>query len=136
MLEKHFQSKFMHWFLANRQHFKDNVVFEPKVTLGGTFNLRTWRKKQPLQYVRLMDANTDKGVFWKISDLDPRTKPWDCFFISNAPAYLVIYFDKYQTFFNIPVKEIPDQGSISYQDCFRRWKANRLLTPKTKHYEI
>jgi hypothetical protein len=131
MIESQFQTKFMHWFLADK--FAPEVVFEPKVTKGNTFNLKQWRKKQPLQYLRLMDAATDVGVFWKISDTDPRVKPWDCFFVSNVPSFLVIWFDKQKRFFLIPVREIPDQVSVSYDYCLANWKPHKLTQIRKKY---
>ena len=136
MIESTFQTKFMHWFLHEENRFVDQVVFEPKVTKTNTFNLTQWRKKQPLQYVRLKDAAGEKGVFWKISDTDPRTKPWDCFFVANVPAFLVIYFDKYEHFFLISVYEIPKQTSLSYEECYKKWKPQSLLKLKRKVIEI
>ena len=136
MIESAFQTKFMHWFLHSDNRFADSAVFEPKVTKTNTFNLKQWRKKQPLQYVRLKDASGEKGVFWKISDTDPRTKPWDCFFISNSPSYLVVYFDKYQHFFLISVLEIPKQTSISYEECCKKWAPRQLLKINRKVVDI
>jgi len=137
MIESQFQTKFMHWFLLHKHYYADQVVFEPKVTKTGTFNIRQWRKKQPLQYVRLKDAAGPKGVFWKISDADIRVKPWDCFFMSNAPSYLVIWFDKYKEFFLIPVAEIPTRRiSVSYKYCKEHWEAFTLLPVIKKKYKI
>ena len=126
----------MHWFLHPDNRFADQAVFEPKATPTGTFNLKQWRKKQPLQYVRLKDANGAKGVFWKISDTDPRTKPWDCFFVANVPAFLVIWFDKHKEFFLIPVNEIPKQTSVSHKYCKTKWPAHTLLPEKHNTYEF
>jgi len=137
MIESQFQPKFMKWFLHEDNRFADQAVFEPKAVKGGTFNIKQWRKKQPHQYLRLRDAAGEKGVFWKISDTDPRTKPFDCFFVSNVPAYLVIWFDKYKQFFLIPYHQIPaNKISISYDECCEKFTAHELLKVKRKVIEI
>lgn len=137
MIESQFQTKFMNWFLHEDNRFCDQAVFEPKVTKTGTFNLKQWRKKQPHQYLRLRDAAGEKGVFWKISDLDVRQKPFDCIFVSNVPSYLVIWYDKHKVFFNIPFHEIPtNRISVSYDYCLDHWTPNELLKKKRKVIEI
>ena len=142
MIESQFQTKFMHWFLYTDDdgyqpnRMADQAVWEPKVTKGGTFNIKQWRLKQPHQYLRLRDAAGEKGVFWKISDADPRQKPWDCFFVANVPAYLVIWFDKYKRFFLIPHHQIPKQLSVSYDYCCEHFEAHELLKPMRKRYEL
>jgi len=71
---------------------------------------------------------------WKISDLDPRTKPFDAFFISESPAFLVVWYHRQRRFFIIPVHEIPDQISISYLYCLERWTEHELLPEIKKQY--
>jgi len=134
MNEAQFGAKFQQWWGVYKPC--KIAALEYKVTNTNTFNLTNWRKKQPLQEIKLRDANSNKGVIWKISDLDPRTKPFDAFFISDAPAFLVIWYGKYDTFFMIPVKEIPKQTSISYKYCCLRFIPYKLLKIIKPHYEI
>jgi len=133
MTEAQFGAKFQNWWQIN--HFCDQAGFEYKVTIGSTYNLNTWRKKQPHQEQKLKDTNGPKGVIWKISDLDPRTKPLDAFWLSNTPAFLVIWYEKYHTFFMVPVKDIP-KTSISYKYCCKHFTSYELLKPIKITYEI
>ena len=141
MLETDFGAKFQKWWnlkidghYVNR--FCDQAAFEYKVTKSGTFNLNNWRKREPQQEVELTKASGEEGVLWKISDTDPRAKPFDAFFLSNVPSFLVIWFEKHQHFFIISVLEIPKQKSISYDYCFNRWIAYELNKPIKKHYDF
>jgi len=141
MLESTFGAKFQKWWnikedgvYVNRTC--DQAAFEYKVTNGGTYNLNTWRKDQPHQEVGLRKAGSEEGVIWKISDLDPRSKDFDAFFLSNAPAYLVVLFNKHERFFIISVFDIPKQTSISYEYCCERWEAIPLPVPKKKYYDL
>lgn len=141
MLESDFGAKFQNWwnFKDNGEYinrFCDQAAFEYKVTNGGTFNLNTWRKKEPQQEVELTKASGEEGVLWKISDMDIRTKPFDAFFLSHTPSFLVIWFEKHQHFFIISVLEVPKKTSISYDYCMEKWIAHSLLKPVKKYYEI
>lgn len=134
MQESDFGAKFQNWWEVNKFHTV--AVFEYKVTKTGTYNLTQWHKKQPHQYINLLKATTSEGVIWKISDLDPRAKPFDGFFISESPAFLVVWFHKWKRFFIIPVHQIPDQTSISYQWCEDRFDAHALLPVVRPEYDI
>lgn len=141
MLESEFGAKFQNWWNFKQDgeypnRICDQASFEYKVTNGGTFNLNTWRKKEPQQEVELTKTTNDEGVLWKISDTDPRAKPFDAFFLSNVPAFLIIWYEKHQRFFIISVLDVPKQKSISYDYCLERWKAYELLKPVKKYYNI
>jgi prophage antirepressor-like protein len=132
MQEADFGAKFQTWWATNKPC--PVAALEYKVTKTNTFNLTQWHKKQPQQYVELVKATTSEGVMWKISDLDPRTKPFDAFFISESPAFLVVWYHRQRRFFIIPVHEIPDQTSISYLYCLERWTEHELLPEIRKQY--
>lgn len=141
MLEKDFGAKFQNWWCYKEDgeyinRFCDQAAFEYKVTNGGTFNLNTWRKKEPQQEVELANASGEEGIIWKISDTDPRTKPFDAFFLSNTPSFIVLWFNKYEKFFIISVLAIPKKTSISYEYCTEHWKSYDLLKPVKKFYEL
>ena len=141
MNEVAFGAKFQNWWNFKEtgvyiNRFCDQAAFEYKVAKGGTFNLNSWRKSEPQQEVELTKASGEEGVLWKISDTDPRTKPFDAFFLSNSPSFLVIWFEKHQCFFIIPVREIPKQTSISFKYCLEKWESYKLLPPIKKYYDI
>lgn len=141
MLETEFGARFQYWwnYKENGEYLNricDQAAFEYKVTAGGTFNLKTWRKKEPQQEVELTKASGEEGVLWKISDTDPRTKPFDAFFVSNVPSFLVLWFEKHKVFFIISVLEIPEKGSISFDYCKERWKSYTLLKKARPFYDL
>ena len=134
MIESAFGTKFQNWWKRNKT--SDCAAFEYKVTNGGTYNLNTWRRKQGHQEAGLRKVDSDVGLIFKLSDLDPRSKPFDAFYMSNSPAYLVIWFNKHKRFFIIPVREIPRQTSLSYEQCRERWTAYELTTAPKKVIHI
>jgi hypothetical protein len=141
MIESEFGAKFQNWWNLKENgeyvnRFCDQAAFEYKVTNGGTFNLNTWRKREPQQEVELTKASGEEGVLWKISDMDIRTKPFDAFFLSHTPSFLVIWFEKHERFFIISVLEVPKQKSISFDYCSNRWKVYELNKPVKKHYDF
>lgn len=141
MNEAAFSAKFQNWWNTKENGMYPNrlcdcATFEYKVTKGGTFNLNEWRKREPQQEVELTKSSNPEGVIWKISDTDPRVKPFDAFFISNSRAFLIIWFEKHQRFFIIDVGEVPKQTSISFKYCLERWKPYKLPALVRKCYEI
>ncbi len=125
MLETQFQTLFGIWLSFNKPLHSQN--YELKVTDDGTFNLKEWRNKQPHQPRSLKQANSDTGIFHKISDMSMGQKPFDSFFIRNTESLLVIYFNKYSEFFIIPIKEVPEIDSLSYFFCMKHFKPQKLL---------
>lgn len=85
--EKNFQTEFKN---------KNNIsgVFELKITKGKSI---AFNKLAEHQKMYLMNANCDIGTYWKISDIavDFRKvsqKPFDCFYLKNTPAFVVVMF--------------------------------------------
>lgn len=141
MLESEFGAAFQRWWNIKEagvyvNRICDKAAFEYKVTKGGTFNLNAWRKNEPQQEVELTKASGYEGVIWKISDTDPRTKPFDAFFLSKSPSFVVLWFEKHQQFFIIPVGEIPKQTSISFKYCVEKWRAYNLPVFIRKTYDF
>jgi hypothetical protein len=99
LLESQFGTYFKPYFLANRQDFPENCVFEYKITNTSTFNLSAWRKgKQAHQISKLLDSSNGRGVFYKMIDSSADRKPYDTFFLSTVDSFLVVWFNKYQSF--------------------------------------
>ena len=137
MLENKFGTAFRKWYLKPENKIADSAAFEYKITYGGTYNLKQWRKKQGHQEANLKKFASKKGIFHTFTDLDLRGTPADAFFMSNAPSYLVIWYDKYKEFFLIPVAEIPTRRiSVSYKYCKEHWEAFTLLLVIKKKYKI
>lgn len=99
--EKNFQTLFTHFMRENRRLFlQKSYAFELKVEKGKSF---AFSKFPVHQIIALRKAKHNKygGVYQKISDSPifagqqtrfTRKKPFDCFLITNAEAYLIIHF--------------------------------------------
>ena len=134
--EQAFGTKFAQWYKLPENKFWPQASFEYKVTVGGTYNLNTWRKKQGHQEVNLTKASDERGVFHTFTDLDPRGTPFDGIFISMSPAFLVVLFEQENKFFIIPVLEVPHKTSISYGYCLQKWGAYEFPAKTKKQYVI
>lgn len=76
-------------------------------------NYLAFNKIEQVQYDGLQ-ATEKNGLVWKMSDMDIREKPCDCFSVPPLPSYVVIAFG--QTFYFIRIKTIVDMrenGKIS-----------------------
>lgn len=104
MKEKDFQSLFSAWVDQNKQKirglFGDAVAFELKISKGPSIRFDAVSDHQR---VALLEV-TDEGCYHKINDMPfikdnpmyrfTNKKPFDCFFISNSSAYIVVFFYK------------------------------------------
>lgn len=124
MIEKEFGLKFRVWYLENRIY--PNATFEYKVC-DNVFNLKAWREgKQSHQVYNLHSSTNGEGLFFKIPDFGYQN-PLDAFFVSTVDALLVMYFNKHKEFFMVPIQDVPDTDSISYNYCQEHFTANKLL---------
>lgn len=101
--EAEFSIKFKQWIEINPQ--KKTCVYELKITHSESFQLSQWVKKHPHQYINLLKSKYE-NVYHKISDQSSGQKPFDSFCVSNAEAYLVIFFSKYNEFCMYPIDYI------------------------------
>lgn len=93
MKEKDVQIKFKHWVEENPP--STSTAYELKLTKNGTFNLASWVDKQPHQLRGLLLSSVPgKMCYHKISDASFEQKPYDCFVMTGAEAFLVIYYFK------------------------------------------
>jgi len=92
--EAKFQIKFKHYIETNPP--KNSTAYELKYEKGGTFNFSLWTKKQPHQLRSLLQSK-NKSLYYKISDSAIGFKPFDCFVLTKADAFLIIYFEKHKT---------------------------------------
>jgi len=116
-LEKDFQTEFGKWVIKTDP--KRTEIYELKLVRSGNFRIQAWIKTQPHQARGLMEAKND-GCFHKISDESRGLKPWDCQWIRDEVAVLVIYFNKEEQFIMIDI-----------EDALRLTKTN-----KTASFEI
>lgn len=104
MREKDFQTIFGNWVRSNLEYvakkYGDNIVWELKICKEKAIRFDAVR---PHQVKALLQAKK-QGLYYKINDMpfiinNPKMrftnkKPFDCFFISKALAYVVIFFYK------------------------------------------
>jgi len=104
MRERELQREFSKFVINNnrfiRNYFGSSVVFELKISKEKSIRFDSVAEHQ---VVALTGAIGD-GMYHKINDMpfikdNPRfrftnPKPFDCFFISGAAAYVVVYFYK------------------------------------------
>jgi len=113
MNEAQFTSAFSKWIKA--KHKKKEWLF-PLALEFKTIN--TTKKKslsfvhdfQPQQLDMLKQAK-DSVIYWKLSDMDPRTKPFDALQICFSYAYVVVLFykpGKKKTFLMVEIDDFID----------------------------
>ena len=78
---------------------------ELKLVKTGKFQLSSWIKRFAHQARGLMGAKKN-GVYHKIADGTSDLKPFDCFFIKEAQAYLIVYFNEFEKFVVVDIDEI------------------------------
>jgi len=107
MLEKNFQIRFKHYL--EKTNPTTSTAYELKVERGNRFSIKTWITKQPHQLRGLLLASQPNEIcYHKISDASYEQKPFDCFVMANAEAYLVIYYEKEKSTVMIEAKIIHD----------------------------
>ncbi len=129
MLEKDFTTK-VHDQIQTL--IKTSALIEYKVAKINVFNLKQWREKQGHQLASLVNVKSDTGVYFKIPDGTRGQSPADAFYMCNATAYLVIYFQRYKEFFCIDDMEyLLHNDSITYTYCATHFTSHKL-PPKKK----
>lgn len=87
--ESDFQSAFTRYLKNNWEG--GNVAFELKICKEKSL---PFNKVEEHQIHYLLQAKHNK-VVWKISDMDMRTKPFDCFVLTKCKAYVtVLYYEQ------------------------------------------
>ncbi len=83
--EKNFQTEF-------GKHNRVHGVFELKITKKKSIAFSVIRESQ---HEGLHNSGTKTtGCYFKLTDLDPREKPFDCFHLFETPAFVVVMFYK------------------------------------------
>ncbi len=135
MLETEFSTKIRPFLEKWFSEFPHTCAIEYKVARGGTFCFRQWWEKQGQQTIELNNSTTNKGTYYKIPDTSQDTKPYDAFFICNARAYLIIYFDKWEEFFIIPIQDVNKMGkSVSYKHLKENYQAHILIKRESREH--
>ncbi len=101
--EAGFQGKFKHWLEANQP--KVSTAYELKYVEKGNFLLAGWIKKDPHQLRSLLSSSTvGRMCYHKLSDMSAGQKPYDCFVMTGAEAYLVVFFKEHNSFVMVNAK--------------------------------
>ena len=90
MKEKNFQTKFKHWIKNNQSKFVKSTAFELKIEKGKSLRFDRVAKHQR----RALFNSKHKYLYWKLPDSNFLQKPYDCVVMTNAPAYVVVWFYK------------------------------------------
>lgn len=92
--EAKFQALFNHWLRANMKRFNNRgYAFELKDTRGKSY--MSWGAVEEHQIAALLAASSGQGFIHKISDESRGYKPFDCFALRNAKAYLAIRYPEF-----------------------------------------
>lgn len=140
--EAWFQGVFLRWLRENP--LPKSAALEYKYVKGGTFNTKQWLKEFPHQFRGLKNSNINgKSVYHKISDQSDGKKPFDAFYLKNADAFLVIYFEKHKQFCMIHIKDLikkylPNKTSIKFSELpeFQKFAINKKQETKKKPLTI
>lgn len=94
MRESDIQTKLKHFFLADKSNLFGG--FELKVVRGKTFRLSQLEENQRNALELIVTSN----LYYKLSDVDFRKKPFDFFVIPKGHSFLIVYFsDSKLTYF-------------------------------------
>ena len=85
--EAQFTIRFRHWIKANPM---PSGAFELKSTRGE--NRFPFRELQEHQEQALLASKSKEGLFFKIPDIGVAYNPFDCFYLRNAYAWVVIEY--------------------------------------------
>jgi penicillin-binding protein-related factor A (putative recombinase) len=97
--EAQFQTLFKRWLQAKWEG--GPAVFELKRTIGNSLPFSAVKPHQEEALTRARDV----GLYYKIPDDSFSQKPFDCFYVKNVGAYLVIGFgERLKSFVMIPIE--------------------------------
>jgi len=88
MIEKNFQSLFTKWIRKNPPN--ESCAFELKIVKKGAMPFSAVAEHQ----IDGLHAAEWRGMYHKISDMSREKKPFDCFYMYGAKAYLVVWWYK------------------------------------------
>lgn len=136
MTEAQYQTKFknllLYWKRKKEYPFKIPSVFELKVARGDKFYFNQIKPHQLHALRSVAENNNGLGLYYKIPDVGPARKPFDCFHLLNMGAYVVIFFPKKDFFFTLTINQVLEtieHGTkvISYEELNQRnFYANRF----------
>lgn len=89
MKERDFQTMFTRYIRENPP--EETCAFELKIVKKGAMPFNAVAEHQVEALIR---ARCDKGSYHKLSDMSREKKPYDCFYIRDARAYVVIWWYK------------------------------------------
>ncbi len=133
MKEKDFQSLFSAWVGQNKLRVKElcgnSAAFELKISKGSSIRFDALREHQDKA---LNEVRGEEGCYHKINDMPfikdnlkyrfTNKKPFDCFYISDSNAYVVIFFYKKGQRSN--EREIIFVGIRSWDDLWSKAEEN------------
>lgn len=99
--EQAMQTVFKHYLQSDKYH-GPSAVFELKRTTNNALPFSSVKEHQE----EALDAAINRSLYYKIPDDTQGQKVFDCFFLSNILAYVVVsYGQKLRSFIFIPINE-------------------------------
>lgn len=95
--EADFGTLFRHWLKANSEHFF-SAAFELKQTTGDSIPFSSVAEHQ---LDALQATRTPNGLLYKAPDDSRGVKPFDYFYLKNAPSFVVIKYPKHFEIINV-----------------------------------
>ena len=116
MIESKIQTKFAQYLLQTRKYF----YYELKRASCGRFYYRDIAEHQ----INGLLSAQEHGLVWKLSDADPRQKPFDGFSAPPMNAYVCIAFDT--VVYAIPIQTLLAERDEFQQKSLRYHRAREL----------
>lgn len=122
--EVNFGVMFRHWLKANPMF---SAAFELKQTTGTSIPFNSVADHQ---IEALQAANSKYGILYKAPDDSRGIKPFDYFYLRNAPAYIVIKFPK--SFHIISIENFVHEKKISTRKSLTAERAKDISIKSVK----
>jgi hypothetical protein len=121
MKEAKFQTLFSKWLKYN---WSINSVFELKICKNKSLPFNSVKEHQ----IDALLKTQTKFINYKIPDCGYDQKPFDCFFLTNMNAYVVIMFYKrgQKEFIIIPIKKFIKEKQISNRSSLTEQRAHEI----------
>jgi penicillin-binding protein-related factor A (putative recombinase) len=119
--ERDFQTKFSKWLKYNHE---GSAAFELKITKTDSlpFSSLAEHQKESLLHVK------HSRLVYKIPDDSRGSKPFDCFKMSNCPAFVVVYFYTHgeKQFYIIDIDKWVQEEETSKRKSLTRERAEHI----------
>jgi hypothetical protein len=120
MKEKDFQTTFSHWL---KQVWKKTGAFELKIVHGDSLPFSDVQDHQ----IAALEAVRWSTLVYKIPDVGYQN-PFDCFAMTEQPAYVVVYYETKRFFCLIDIDTFTLERSRSKRKSLTSGRAREIAT--------